>query len=101
MMRMRGFAMAVRILAGVATVDTKRSPPGYGLWRAAAPPLIRADRGGAVADDLPLYQVDDILGDVRGVVGDPLQVPRRREQRQALLHHLRRLLHHADQLVDD
>ena len=42
-----------------------------------------------VAHDLALDQVDHVLGDVGGVVGDALQVARRREQRQARLDQVR------------
>ena len=46
-------------------------------------------RLGPVADDLPLDQVDDVLGDVGGVVGDPLQVADGREPGQARLDEVR------------
>src|SRR5438874_5929475 len=47
----------------------------------------------AVAHDLPVDQVDHVLGDVGGVVGDPLQVADGREHRQAGVDQPRRLFH--------
>ena len=38
-------------------------------------PLRFSESLGTMADDLTFDQVDYILGDVRGVVGDPLEVP--------------------------
>ena len=76
--------------------------------RAAARPtgrypvgLASLDRLGVVADDLPFDEVDHVLGDVRGVVGDPLQVADGREQRQPRLDPVRGGLHLGDQLGDD
>ena len=38
--------------------------------------MTRRGIGRAVAEDLALLEVDDRLGDLGGVVGDPLEVPR-------------------------
>src|SRR6266545_178838 len=62
---------------------------------------VEADRERTMADDLALDEIDNVLRDVRGVVRDALQVPSRREQRQALLDHLWRRLHGPDQFGDD
>ncbi len=54
-----------------------------------------------MADDLALDQVDDVLGDVGGVVGDPFQVADGAEQGQARLDVRRRPPHRPDDLGDD
>ena len=51
-----------------------------------------------MADDLPLNEVNHILRDVGRVVGDSLQMPGGREERQTRLHHGGRFPHQLDQL---
>src|SRR3990172_10018222 len=55
----------------------------------------------AVADDFALDHIHDVLGDIGGVVCDPLQVPRHGKQVGGALDGFRIPLHHPPDHIDD
>src|SRR6185437_5086082 len=54
-----------------------------------------------MADDFAFDEIDHVLGDVGGVIGDALQLADGREERHERRHQLRGLLHVANQFRDN
>src|SRR5260370_18679913 len=84
--RMRGLAIGMGDTSIAGNVDTD---------------ILPLDCVRTMANDLAFHQVNDVLGNVGCMVGNALQMARRREERQTRLHHGRRGTHVRDELRND